>query len=74
MTLLIFVLLSHSAVALSQVLCNFTPIALPIKNVDLPNAGVARGIAMSVGTPPKEYAFLPKLLVQKYLRFLVTND
>jgi hypothetical protein len=65
MTLSVFVLLSLlPAVALSQVLCNFTPIALPIKNVDLPNAGVARGIAMSVGTPLKEYAFLPKLLVQ----------
>jgi len=76
MAFLIFVqfLLVSSVISSAQVLCDFQPIVLPIKNVDFPNSGVARGIAMDVGTPPKEYAFLPKLYVQYGLLWLLTDD
>jgi len=49
-----------AGISSAQVLCDFQPIVLPIKDVDFNSSGVARGIAMSVGTPPKEYAFQPK--------------
>jgi hypothetical protein len=62
--ILVQLLLISAGISSAQVLCNFQPIVLPITDVDFNNSGVARGIAMSVGTPPKEYAFLPKLSVQ----------
>jgi hypothetical protein len=55
-----FVLLSPG-ISSAQVICDFQPIVLPIRDVDFNSSGVARGIAMSVGTPPKEYAFQPKM-------------
>lgn len=43
------------------------PIAAPITNVSLSNGHVARGVALSVGTPAQDFAFLPQWSVQPCL-------
>ena len=72
--ILVRFLLIFAGISSAQVLCNFQPIVLPIKDVDFNSSGAARGIAMSVGTPPKEYAFLPKSSVQCDPLWPVTDD
>jgi hypothetical protein len=72
--ILVRFLLIFAGISSAQVLCNFQPIVLPIKDVDFNSSGVARGIAMSVGTPLKEYAFLPKSSVQCDPLWPVTDD
>jgi hypothetical protein len=59
--MLVQFLFLSTGISSAQVLCDFQPIVLPIKDVDFNSSGVARGIAMFVGTPPKEYAFRPKM-------------
>ncbi|GAM86264.1 hypothetical protein ANO11243_042760 [Dothideomycetidae sp. 11243] len=41
--------------------CPPPPIALPIRNVSLPNGFVSRGIALEVGTPAQQLAFSPHM-------------
>lgn len=49
--------------------CVPSPISAAIRNVTVANQGsngIARGLALSIGTPAKEFAFLPHRLVLSY--------
>lgn len=40
--------------------CAPYPISVPIRDVHLSNGQIMRGVAMSVGTPAQNFAFLPQ--------------
>lgn len=40
--------------------CVSGPMSLPLINVTLSNGKTRRGVALKVGNPPQEFAFLPK--------------
>jgi len=47
-------------VAITSADCAPYPISAPIKDVVLSNNQKVRGVAMAVGTPPQNFAFLPQ--------------
>lgn len=59
---LFFLFLTFLAILVSaDLLCDFTAIQIPIKNVNVTGNANARGIAITVGTPGKQYAFMPEM-------------
>ncbi|KAF1994255.1 acid protease [Amniculicola lignicola CBS 123094] len=53
--------------------CTFDPVSIPFKWITLPNKGFIRGGALSVGTPPQNFSFLPIVETNNTFLFLESD-